>query len=840
MPSPITTTLITKDQPVATVRAIRSVYENLFQDGDEVLVLDTGSSTKNLTKLDALLSEFPGCRVISRPELSKRLAPYIKKWLPQHTGKIEEDEQYADLRGLLSFSEARQVVTDAAANDIIFWLDSDDVLEDDTSGRLRQLVDEAMGGAEPKVDAIFLDYDYAHGKDGQCTTRLKRERFFFRSRYYWKGNCHETAIPKPGLQNPRNVGYWPELRARIKHTEDRKTGCISDIRNYIILRNELDQLPEGEAPDVRTIFYLANAARGLDHFTEAMDLYRRFECQSGSADDRYAACYYIAGILMTPIYKRPFEAMDWYQKCVEICPHDPRAYFGLARCYAALCRWDVSLHWYQIGCGLPEPKQTLHSYDPTHVHYHPHCIAAAAAKELGVKEIALTAIKKAVASRPNDETAQQQLAYIEQWAAGVDLSCSVKHALAHCPDRVQAQKLASAFADSLPAVPATFEKAGLGKTEPLDPRPTRPEIAFLCGGTPEDWGPLNAKTGIGGSERMVIELAPRLQALGYNVSVYAEVPPGQRGVGKDGVRWQHWSEMDCEKRRDYLVIWRNKAFVTRVQVPAKKRILWLHDVQNPQDYTDELIASLDLIQFQSRFHIEPVISKIPQEKVWIARNGIDPSLYDPSKTEPNRIVFASSPDRGVATALMALDVAQRARPDLDLKMDIAYGFTPFYRRSAARQNHRLIPDLGRDGSLDDFERLVNTLIDRTGATMHHRVGFKECAELMNRAGVHFYPTAFPEIFCMAVAESQAAGCIPVTTRFGALDEIVAPEGGIELPALSGPPNEEYITACAEKLIEAAEIPADDPRRTALSARAIQKFDLDELAQEWADRIGGLN
>lgn len=827
---PVSFNIITKDQPEPTINAVKSIFDQVFREGDEIVVLDTGSSDENLATLRGAFDGIDAVKIYAE-KLSEPLAPYVEKWLGESARElIGGDGQYEDLCGTMNFAALRQRAADLSEHDVICWIDSDDVIEDDSCGGLRDIVDKFIGGGQGA--SVFMDYLYAFAEDGTCTTTLKRERFIDKRYYQWVGRCHETLIPKEGMPQ-KDIGYWENLPARIRHTEARKTGNVSDIRNYIILRRELEELPEGAQPDPRTVFYLGNAARGLLKYDEALNLYKMFDTISGSVDDRFAASQYIAGIYMTEGYQRPFESGDWFDKCIELKPEDPRGYFGKSRTYFGLARWNECVHWYEIGRRLPFPAQTVHSVDPTHINYHPHIVAAGAYKELGNAEAALECVQRAKNARPDLKDADELLKTIRNLYAGTKLTDAVGIILQNCKDLPNAKVVGREIVDRLNAVPKELEERGLSPTEGPDPREPAPDIAIICGETLEPWGPRSGESGIGGSEKMVLLLAPRLQAAGYNVTVYNTCPFVDRGVDKNGVRWEHWASIDPKKPRKAAIYWRNKGLVKTHPVAAEKRFFWLHDVQRPSDYSPELLEAVDAIQFQSKYHTKFDMPVDPGDKYWIARNAITPEVFDASKSDPNKVIYCSSPDRGLFTALSIFALAKEVKPELE--MDICYGFSPFYRKITARGTHCHIPDLARDASRDDYERMINAMIDKTGARMHHRVSFEKCAAMQNEAGIWLYPTRFPEISCMAAMETQAAGCIPVATTYGALAETLLDQEST-LPHAPVPMNDEWLAQAAKQVLDASNIAADDPRRQALSDAAKKAYCADALAKEWIEWI----
>lgn len=844
---PISVNIITKDQVGPTVRAVGSLLHDFIGAKDEILILDTGSSQANYDKLYWALENLkklchagntPKIRLINGQDLSVPLSPYIEKWLPEFTGKLEVDEQYKDLRGILSFADARNRVLEESENDLIFWMDTDDVFEEEEPGAMRKIVEATMV-ENKQYSALFLVYKYAFAEDGTLTTTLKRERVFRKSVYNWKGRCHETAIPVIDMTGQPPVGFCEDLESCIIHTDARKKHQVSDIRNYIIMRKEIEELAENEEPDPRTLFYLANAARGLERHYEAIQLYTKFDMISGSPDDRWTGAYYVANTYLHPDIRRPVDAADWFFKCIEIKPFEPRGYFGLSRAYLAQERPHQCLHWFETGQKFPEPKQLLHAYDPTHIHHKPYLVAAQALQRLDRAREARPLLEKALAFRA-DEATKDFAQFIDICAAGERLAESIEHVGMHVKGGgMNARRLIHNVYEHIPAVPKALEKVGLGKLEEPDPRPKAPDVAIFCGATLEEWGPRSSETGIGGSEKMVLILAPELQKLGYNVTVYAEVPFPQRGLDKDGVMWRHWSEMDMKRSRHAFVAWRGVGNI-KLPVPAKIRILWLHDVQNAVNYSKEVIATADYVQFQSEFHAEPLKDILPKEKIWIARNAIVPVGAPDKEKDPKKCVFLSCPTRGATTAMEVLRRAQVADPELH--MTIMYGFSPFERKVRNQMDHRHIPDIGRDASVDDFERYFGRLADITHTQVLNRVSFARVAEELRSAGMWLYPTDFPEISCMAAMETQAHGVIPVASRFAALSETILYPADKLCKDIGSVPHgnrEDYLNRVAASVVLCGSVPADSNDRSEMAHHANVVFDVKALAEDWAEKLGGL-
>lgn len=857
----ISINIITKDQPEALSKCLDSVYDVLFEDTDEVIVLDTGSRPEQLEANKAIVEKCLNARLISRPELACDFVSLLEMWLPDRVERFKEF--YPDGKLITNFAGARQVAQNESTKDLIFWIDTDDILVDPVPGQFRAVINDLLDNEEPKCDAIFLDYQYAFDEgDGACITTLRRERAYFRDRYHWVGKCHETAIPKPDVQ-PRPVAYMEALKTYIKHTDARKPGEFSDLRNYVILRGELS---ESEVPDPRTIFYLANACRGLKLYREAISLYRRFVRISGSEDDRFNAWYFSASIFMEHDVQRPHDAYDAFIEAMKIKPHDPRSYYGLQRVTAALKRYEESIDWYKRGLEKKIADTQMHSHDPTHIDYHPHCVAAIAYKELGDQDKCMEVSARAYHARPNLKGAQDLIKSAQNFHAAMLLTNgmgAIFHNLKH--GGPNAMRVTREICAELNAIPEQLERRGVARCEPPDPRPVayqidededghtpiyrdKPSMAIWCGNTHHQWSWKSREEGIGGSEKMVILIAEGLQRRGINVSVYCNCHPEERGIDeKTGVLWRHWAEFDNTRYRDVLVFWRNPEAAAHIECPAGKRIIWNHDVQSRGRYTEEVLAAVDLIQFQSDAHMDGV-RDLPPEKVWVARNAVevkdpvfkltpDPDLLRAKK--PKLVAFCSSPDRGLLTAAEIVERAQLIDPEIRLL--VTYGFPDWARKMWAQNKHPTIPDLGLQACVDVYERDVHRTLDRINAQILNKVGFAEMENVWKQAGVWLYPTRFLEISCMAAMEAQQHGVIPVATTHHALQETLLPESRVWDNILTTPPlaldkYDKWLNEAAQTLVKAVNVPANDQRRAAMAIAATKQFNVDSLVEQWIEKL----
>jgi len=830
-PISISYNFIAKGQVDSLFTAIDSVYGALYREGDECIVVDTGSSRRALKKMRNKLSSFPNLTIYEHPELCKSYEDVIRAELGEEVLAEYLGHQNGKAEGLLDFSEPRNLAMGYSTKELIFWMDSDDVLAEVEPGALRKVVDERFSSGQ--IDALFLDYEYAFDTDGTCITHQRRERFMRREKFYWKGRCHEVCIPIEG-EDVKPIALVQDLQSVIRHTDARKPHKISDTRNYVILSDALREEEEGpEDVDPRTIFYLGNACRGMELFDRARKLYERFDRLSGSEDDRFAAKYYIAGMYLHPHWNRPVDAYTMYLDCIRIKPMDPRGYYGLQQTCMLLSRWEEAMHWFWVGQHYKMPETQVMSYDPTAVGFRPLYLATLALKELMDSNSVQQMAERMIQSRPNDKTTQELYKAFKGWALGHEISASI-HGLVRRVSGPHQQHIAEAVTRALPTVPETMESLGMGKTEPPDPRTDKPSVAIFCGKTGEAWGPSARESGMGGSEKMVLMLSRAMQATGKcNVSVYAEVNEPERGVDADNVAWYHWSQFDQTRERAAMVYWRNANAVVKLRCPAKFRFLWNHDVQNPETYSEDVLAVVDKVQFQSEFHTLPVTDVVPEEQRWVARNAVEKLTDAVVPRDKKRVLFCSSPDRGLITAARIVKRAQEIDPEVELV--VTYGVTPWARKAYADRKHRGIPDMGRDMSGDLYEQETFALLDEINAAVLGRVGFQEMEVLQKNCGSWLYPTRFDEISCMSAMEAQVHGCVPVSTRHGALAETIFE--GPALPPLppAGEASDEYIDEAAKILLDS--FATTDEEREAMAEEAWKRFNVADLADEWLETMG---
>jgi len=280
------------------------------------------------------------------------------------------------------------------------------------------------------------------------------------------------------------------------------------------------------------------------------------------------------------------------------------------------------------------------------------------------------------------------------------------------------------------------------------------DITIYCGNTEEAWSPLSESTGIGGSEEAVINISRELVKQGNKVTVYNNCE-GQEGIYED-VTYIHFDSFNLLDAFDIFIGWRNPQ-VFALPMQAKQKYLWLHDIPQIEFYQPEVVDKIDKIFVLSKWH-RNCLPNIPDSKFFITRNGINISDFDITvDREPQRLIYASSPDRGLDILLDMWPEIKKEVPSAELH--VFYGWTVFDILRTTNERKQ-------------WKQNIQEAMKQDGVYDRGRVGHKELAKEYLKSGIWFYPTGFSEISCISAMKAQMAGALPVCTDLAALKETI--------------------------------------------------------------------
>lgn len=259
---------------------------------------------------------------------------------------------------------------------------------------------------------------------------------------------------------------------------------------------------------------------------------------------------------------------------------------------------------------------------------------------------------------------------------------------------------------------------------------------------------------LGGSESAVGFLARALALRGHQVIVYTH--HNEQGVF-DGVEYRnaYWLR---DLHRDVCDVHISSRWPDMLStMPPDRvgqRILWVHDLGNQ-------VLQGDKIVFLSQYHISQYpIDGEAAKKCFVVGNGVnlgDFLGYKPlEERDGNVMLWTSNPDRGLHVAGRILQELRQRWPELTLHL---FGRAAVY-------------GWGQEAELPYYPRDE----DRDGIVLHEPVSKAALAQVLKTAWCLFYPTTWPETYCIATLEAQAAGTPVIAAPYGALTETV--KGGI--------------------------------------------------------------
>lgn len=743
------------------------------------------------------------------------------------------------------FAEARNFALDQipkGKNHYFIWQDADDVWMNPEliPGVLRQAV-------TANLKAVFFPYWYQvelddQGDIAQVLTEQKRERIVLNDgSFKWVAPLHETLIDQT-QENSQKILLKEPI---VVHMTNGERMDKNIDRNLKILKATHEK-QNGQDP--RTSIYLAKTYfdKAKSFFMDDKDKYKEYADlaikffglyldgsgqpgekgyipPSGWAEERSTAWNYVAEIaLLSGAYEAAENAL---KSAIDESEKFPNYYVDLASVYIKMGKWDKAKHYLTIGTNMPKPNTTIVT---TPRDFELRSLEATAQIALHEKDfkIAKKAVSKMVELVPDSKSLKERLTVLNSLLV-FNQACQSAVFLGKYLEQIGEEDKIPHLINSFSKDMQTEKFAAEMRRLFTPPRTwAQNEITIVAGPGFEEWSPDSLETGLGGSEEAIVHMANELTKLGWYVTVYAN--PGAKAGNFNGVDYRMWYEFNPHDDFNVLVLWRGIGFAD-VKPKAKFTTLWLHDVPNNPDFTKDRIDFIDRIMVLSDFHKSllmmndnGVFKPIPEEKIWVSSNGIAdlvPEEFNPRTN--NRLIYASSPDRGLVHLLRNWERIKTEVPDATL--DIYYGFDVF---DAIHKNNpeRLA-----------WKAKMMQLMDQDGISYHGRVGHDELHRHYMEADIWAYPTHFEEISCISGMKAQALGAIPVVTDYAALSETVKNGIKVDIDITDPDDQQEYFDSLI-KLMK-------DPARKAEIRKPMMKFaqnyfSWSKVAEEWSRVFSG--
>ena len=195
--------------------------------------------------------------------------------------------------------------------------------------------------------------------------------------------------------------------------------------------------------------------------------------------------------------------------------------------------------------------------------------------------------------------------------------------------------------------------------------------------------------------------------------------------------------------------------------PEKPRILWLQDL--PQDPAIQCLRDpsyhtrFNFIVFASHWQQQQFnqVLGFPFSNGIVIKNGVNrlvPTLPKPLFEDKVRFIYTSTPHRGLTILAAAAEELAKHRQDWELHV---YSSLNIY---------------GRVDEYKNFEALYEQLRRNPCVTYHGSQPNDVVRQAVLDAHIFIYPNVYQETSCMAIQEAMMAGCLAITTPYGALIE----------------------------------------------------------------------
>ncbi len=288
----------------------------------------------------------------------------------------------------------------------------------------------------------------------------------------------------------------------------------------------------------------------------------------------------------------------------------------------------------------------------------------------------------------------------------------------------------------------------IGEKGSTKPRAVTTDIVITC--PPQglyEWdGETYRNQATGGSETAAIEVAEWLAKLTGRKVLLFNKRPGAKTI--NGVEYRPPPDV-AEYFRDYKpalhIAWRH---VTKLS--DDPYYVWCHDLAAAGIEAKGNHKILALSQFHRRY-LQHMFG-LAAENILITSNGIDPKRFKDSKAEKEfaKIIYSSSPDRGLDRAMLVMDEVVKGFPKA--RLHVYYGFDNMYK-------------MGMNEQADKLKRMI---AERAYVVFHGSISQKELTKEFATACIWFYPTNFCETFCITAIEALCSGVYPVVRKWGGL------------------------------------------------------------------------
>lgn len=318
--------------------------------------------------------------------------------------------------------------------------------------------------------------------------------------------------------------------------------------------------------------------------------------------------------------------------------------------------------------------------------------------------------------------------------------------------------------------------------------------------------------GLGGGEAALVLLTRQLASRGHRVEVFnCCYKPGHY----DDVHWRMAWELEHAATPDVAVAVRFHEAVPPAQRRARRHLFWMLDDRphGPAAFTRHFPKNTVVVASQAmQNRLVAADVHAPTARIPLP---IETRRYRTGEERKRACLYSSMPNRGLDVLLAIWPRIRAAVPDAELWVTSGWRLWGYTHSEAE----------------DRWRQTFGDQATPEGVKLLGPVPRAQLCHLQERAWLGLYPSRFPEMFCLAAAESGAAGTPMVTSDLDALAERVEHgRTGVLVPgAIEDPIVQDRFVAATVDLL------SDPKRRDRLGAAArdqAQSYGLDAVAEQW--------
>ena len=298
--------------------------------------------------------------------------------------------------------------------------------------------------------------------------------------------------------------------------------------------------------------------------------------------------------------------------------------------------------------------------------------------------------------------------------------------------------------------------------------------SWACGPRPFDFSRLfEDPRGLTGSEISCFSFAKELALRGHEVKLFAPISSSSR-LDWSGIRIfpiSAWSDTRTGWTEDAVLSWNEPDNLRGV--PAKS-VRFVNQQLNDFTYCQPGFDScVDIYSSPCSAHLSHMVGKYGNGHKWVVLpNGCDPTAYPIIDKVPGRVLYASSPDRGLHWLLQQWPLIKRRVPEANLR--VFYNFDDWIQNLLPCEDPSHHPHVRECAYRAHYIREAFNRLKDSDVQHFKSISRLRMAEEMASALVLAYPcdtVTYTEGFSVTIMEACAAGAVPVITDVDALGSV---------------------------------------------------------------------